>query len=730
MPDLLRILHLRASNFVGGPERQIVSYCALPSPGIHQSIATFVGPEEGSSFLEYARAKQIETLALPCASMDALSRLVRHVRENHIDAICSHGYKADILSLLAARMTGAKAIPFLRGWTGEDAKVRFFEALDRTSLRFAERIVCLSRTHADSLATKGISAARIRVVRNASFTTNSVPRGAARAALATRFGISDADVLVASAGRLSPEKGTRYFLEATEAIAKEIPRARFLVFGDGALLNDLRQLAASLPTASRITFAGLVTDFTSLLPGIDLLINPSLSEQVPNVVLEAMAAKVPCVATAVGALPEISGERGGLLLVPPENPRAIATGALEILLNSQRSHEQSTLAYDRVRQEYGSEHQHEDLRRLFEELRPGERTLADPDHKPLSPVINPPFISIVMPVRNEEACIASLLDELLQQDYEKSRFEILVCDGISEDRTPQIVRDYEASLAGQVRLVLNPGRLSSAGRNCGVRASRGEIVVFVDGHCSIPSRSMLTNIAGIFRTTVAEVLSRPQPLQANIGCDVQTAISLARSSVIGHGRDSTIFSLSQRAYVAPDSSGAIYRRGVFDRIGFYDESFDACEDVELNVRCRKAGLLAYTSPGVMVEYEPRRTLGGLWKQMVRYGKGRTRLYQKHPDCFSLAGMAPALFIVLLGVSLALSPLSPYSTGLAALLIGSYLAAIILSAVPAAVKKGPKIGFLTAISFLLIHFGLGYGFLRELATWRKPIAAPTHSSTTA
>jgi succinoglycan biosynthesis protein ExoA len=730
MPDSLRILHLRASNFVGGPERQIVSYGALPSAKTHQSIASFVGPGEGSAFLEYARSKQIETLALPRAPMDALSRLVRHVRENHIDAICSHGYKADILSLVAARMTGAKAVPFLRGWTGEDAKVRFFEALDRSSLRFADRVVCLSRTHADSLRAKGIPAAKIRVVRNASFRINSVPRGAARATLGARFGINDADVLVASAGRLSPEKGTRYFLEATQEIAKAIPRARFLVFGDGALQNDLRQLAASLPTASRITFAGLVADFTSLLPGIDLLINPSLSEQVPNVVLEAMAAKVPCVATAVGALPEISGERGALLLVPPFNPHAIATGALEILLDPQRSHEQSTLAYDRVHREYGSERQHDDLRQLFEELRSGEQTLADPKQKPLSPITDAPFISIVMPVRNEEACIASLLDELLQQDYEPDRFEMLVCDGMSDDRTPQIVSEYEARLAGQVRLVANPGRLSSAGRNCGVRASRGEIVVFVDGHCSIPSRSMLTNIAGIFRTTVADVISRPQPLHANIGCDVQTAISLARSSIIGHGRDSTIFSLSQRAYVAADSSGAIYRRKVFDQVGFYDESFDACEDVELNVRCRKAGLLAYTSPGVLVEYEPRRTLAGLWKQMVRYGKGRTRLYQKHPDCFSFAAMAPALFIVLLCVSLVLSPFSPYSAGLAALLIGAYLAAIISSAVPAAVKKGVKIGLLTAISFPLIHFGLGYGFLRELMTWRKPIATATHSSTPA
>jgi glycosyltransferase involved in cell wall biosynthesis/GT2 family glycosyltransferase len=730
MPDVLRVLHLRASNFVGGPERQIVSYCGLPSKQVQQSIATFVGSDEGSAFLEFARCNHIESIGLPSSSLDALSRLIRHVREKQVDVICSHGYKADILGLLAARRTGAKAVPFLRGWTGEDTKVSFFENLDRYSLRFAHRVVCLSLTQAETLVTQGIASDRIRVVRNTSFAGASEnSRIAARETLATRYGIADADAVIASAGRLSPEKGTRYFLKAAEQIDKCIPSVRFLVFGDGVLRDELQKLATLSPIASRITFAGLIPDFPALLPGIDLLVNPSLSEQVPNVVLEAMAARVPCVVTAVGALPEISGERGALLLVPPANPEAIATGVTLLLTDRLRAQKQAAVAYERVHCEYGCERQHEDLQTLFDELRSGEIGTSGVMQEALPAIADPPFISVVMPVRNEEACIASLLDDLLRQDYDASRFEILVCDGMSDDGTPRIVSEYERKLPGQVRLINNPGRLSSAGRNCGVRASRGDVIVFVDGHCSIATDSMLSNIAGIFQTTIADVISRPQPLHANIACDVQIAISAARSSLIGHGRDSTIYSLSQHSYVAPDSSGAIYRREVFDRVGLYDESFDACEDVELNVRCRKAGMLAYTSPGVMLEYEPRRTLGGLWKQMVRYGKGRTRLYQKHPDSFSVAAMAPALFIVLLAASLAFSPFSSYSAGFAAVLITTYLAAITVGAAPAVVKHGPKIGFLTAVSFVLVHFGLGYGFLREAVAWRKPTAPARYTSTT-
>ena len=713
MPDAVRVLHLRASNFVGGPERQILSYCASTSPGIRQSLAIFVGETEGRQFLERAQADKVETLALPVRTGAATRALIRHIREHKIDVICTHGYKADLIGLIAARRTKTKYFPFLRGWTAEDAKVRLYERLDRASLAFADRIVCLSQTHADKLAARGITATSLAVVRNACrFELSPTARVDARQALAIRYGIASSDIVVACAGRLSPEKGTKYFLQAAGELLTAVPNARFLVFGDGPLRSTLESFAQAEGVAERVTFTGLVTDFPALLPGIDLLVNPSLSEQAPNVVLEAMSAKVPCIATATGAVPEISGEAATLLLVPPGDSKVIVAAARRLLLDPAFADDMADRAYRRINDTYSAARQHHDLERLLLGSSTEESSLK------LEIPGETPFLSIVMPVRNEGACIATILDSLLQQDYDPKRFEILVCDGLSDDRTPQIVADYETKTAGQVRLIPNPGRLSSAGRNCGVRASRGDVVIFVDGHCVLPSRSMLANVAGIYGSTMADVLCRPQPLSANLSSATQKAICKARSSTIGHGRDSTIFSLSNRAYVAPDSSGAIYRRDVFDRIGLYDESFDACEDVEFNVRCREAGLLAYTSPGVLVEYEARRTLGGLWKQMVRYGRGRARLYRKHPDCLSIAALAPALFLVLLAMSLALSVVSPYSLGLAALLVATYVVAVVASSAPIAVQEGPTIGALSALAFPCIHFGLGFGFLRELFASRK------------
>ncbi|WP_051694382.1 glycosyltransferase [Desulfohalovibrio reitneri] len=121
-----------------------------------------------------------------------------------------------------------------------------------------------------------------------------------------------------------------------------------------------------------------------------------------------------------------------------------------------------------------------------------------------------PFITVVMPVRNEARFIEGTLYSLLEQDYPGDRFEIIVADGFSDDGT----RDIVSRLAGshpQVRLADNPGRRSSAGRNVGFRLGRGDYFLVVDGHCHIPTTGLLAHLARIFRETGADCLGRPNP---------------------------------------------------------------------------------------------------------------------------------------------------------------------------------------------------------------------------
>ena len=124
---------------------------------------------------------------------------------------------------------------------------------------------------------------------------------------------------------------------------------------------------------------------------------------------------------------------------------------------------------------------------------------------------------------------------------------------------------------------------------------------------------------------------------------MQRAIAAARASRLGHHPASHIYS-DREGFVPPHSVAVAYRRGVFDTVGLFDERFDACEDVEFNHRVARAGLKCWFTPRVQVHYYPRASLVGLFRQMVRYGRGRIRLLRKHPETFSLPGFVPAAFL--------------------------------------------------------------------------------------
>ena len=139
-------------------------------------------------------------------------------------------------------------------------------------------------------------------------------------------------------------------------------------------------------------------------------------------------------------------------------------------------------------------------------------------------------------------------------------------------------------------------------------------------------------------------MCRPQPLLMPGNGVFQDVVAHARATSLGHGRDSTIYDVKLEGPVNPASAGALYRKEVFQTIGYYDETFDACEDVDFNVRVHKAGLKSYTSPRLAVLYRPRETVGRLLKQMMRYGRGRHRLGRKYPELSSVAQLVPVLFV--------------------------------------------------------------------------------------
>ncbi len=318
------------------------------------------------------------------------------------------------------------------------------------------------------------------------------------------------------------------------------------------------------------------------------------------------------------------------------------------------------------------------------------------------------LIAIVMPVLNEETYLGRTLDQVYMQDFPMDRVEIVIADGGSTDRTREVAEKFKNRF-GSLKILDNPGRKPSTGRNVGVKNTTAPYVLVLDGHIYIPSKTLLKDMLEIFERTESKCLCRPQPLQPPDITEFEKSVALCRGSFLGHKPGSEIYA-DFEAQVDPTSSGAMYRREVFDEIGYFDERFDACEDVDFNFRVNRAGLKSFLSPKLTVLYYPRSGLPGLWRQMVRYGLGRFRLSIKHrllTPSQLIAGAGVLGFALMLLLSLIAPPvLSLFRT-----ITGIYILIVVFTSAYLTWRHR-HLGCLLygPLIFPTVHFGLGYGFL--------------------
>lgn len=325
-----------------------------------------------------------------------------------------------------------------------------------------------------------------------------------------------------------------------------------------------------------------------------------------------------------------------------------------------------------------------------------------------------PFISIMLPVRNEARFIKTTLEQLYHQDYDKDLYEVIVGDGESDDCTVDIVKEFAKEHADfNLTVINNPKRRSSAARNLAVKSARGDYILLIDGHVHIPSQSLLSHYGTAAIEQNAKVIGRPQPLNPPGISKFQRTLALARSSFLAHSGESFIYS-DKACWTSPISIGVMYHKSIFDDVGLFDEEFDAAEDLEFNYRLEKSGYQCYTSSNFSVNYYPRENLSGLFQQMQRYGYGRALFINKHPERFTLETIIPAGFFLFL----CLLPLC--------LLIGGWVKSVwfgtaflyiaILTIESFRLKKGTTdvyLGYIAPIIFC-VHLGMGLGFIKGIA----------------
>ncbi len=341
------------------------------SPGYRSVFLCF--PEGGRcrAFLDVVRAEGHEAIGLNHDTPHlraAIAELADHLARLEADVLCCHGYKADLLGLPAARRQGVPVVAVSRGWTGASFKVRLYETLDRLCLRWMDRVVCVSRGQAVKVFRTGVPAGRVVVIRNAVRAERFAGISLAGHARLQDFFPEPRRRIVGAAGRLSPEKGFDLLVRAAQPLVRADPSLGFILFGDGPLRGKLAGRIAAAGLDRQFILAGFRADLDALLPFLDLLVLPSYTEGLPNVVLEASAAGVPVVATAVGGTPEVVEDGVTGYLVPPGNVTALRDRIADALASEARRKAMGLRGRKWVREHFSFAAQARQYHEFFDDL--------------------------------------------------------------------------------------------------------------------------------------------------------------------------------------------------------------------------------------------------------------------------------------------------------------------------------------------------------------------------
>jgi glycosyltransferase involved in cell wall biosynthesis len=309
----LRVLHVLAPAETGGLESVVRGLAGgLSERGHRVVVGAVIAPGARHRFVEESRAAGVDVRALeiPTRAYGLERRTVgRLIAELGAEILHTHGYRPDVVDRGVARRAGIAAVTTVHGFIGGSWKGRIYERMQVRAFKRFDAVVAVSGVLRDQLLERGVRSDRLHLVANAWSGEPPISRDEAR----RRLDLPSDAVVVGWIGRLSPEKGPDL---AVRTVAL-LPASVSLSFvGDGPERETTIRLAEELGVSGRIRWHGSLPGAGSLLRAFDAVLLSSRTEGTPIVLLEAMAAGVPVVATAVGGVPAALLPGAGTLVEP------------------------------------------------------------------------------------------------------------------------------------------------------------------------------------------------------------------------------------------------------------------------------------------------------------------------------------------------------------------------------------------------------------------------------
>lgn len=318
------------------------------------------------------------------------------------------------------------------------------------------------------------------------------------------------------------------------------------------------------------------------------------------------------------------------------------------------------------------------------------------------PEIEFPFVSVIMPVRNEGDFIEYSLGSVLKQDYPEDRMEILVVDGNSKDNTREKIQ------SPRVKVLDNPAGIVPSSLNIGLRNAVGEIIIRVDGHCILPF-DYISNCVQVLRESGADCAGGLQKAYGEGA--VGKVIATAMSSRFGVG--TAYFHYGTKPNWVDTVYLGAYHRDAFQKTGGFDEELVRNQDDEFNFRLKQAGGKIRFDPKIFAKYYPRDSISRLWKQYFEYGFYKVLVIRKRRGVSSIRQLAPSAFVLALLLSVVLALVSGQMWIMAAV-FGPYLIASLGVSVFLGHQRVRTL-LLLPVVFACMHIAYGVGFLAGL--WR-------------
>jgi GT2 family glycosyltransferase len=319
-----------------------------------------------------------------------------------------------------------------------------------------------------------------------------------------------------------------------------------------------------------------------------------------------------------------------------------------------------------------------------------------------------PFISIVVGVKNEEKYIRECIESLLNIDYPTDCYEIFIVDGMSNDDTQNIIKQYP------LKLILNEKKNVAAARNLGVKIAKGNLIAFTDGDCKV-DRIWL-------KTLVKEILNAPDNVACvggpNLIFDTDSifarVVGYSQETLMGSGGSAQSYLHTKKQYVQSiPNCNALYKKSAIEDVGYFDEYFVVGQDGELNYRMQMAGFRFLYVPEAKVWHHRRATLKSFSIWMFKYGEWIKELFRKHRKFVRWYAPIPPIAIIFSIVAVVTSLKYILTIYFLTFFIIIYFSICFISALQVLNKMKSVYGLVTLIVLPIQHISYGLGIFYSI-----------------